>query len=92
MSVEPEEFDPDAVGPQIDIPEAPGPSDTNAPPELQRTFWLLVLMANVGLFALSLGVLFVVFRGRLQFGGSLTVIGVAALLIGYLRYRNHRNG
>ncbi len=91
MSVEPEETDPDAIGPRIDIPEAPDPSDTDVPPELRRTFWLLVLMANVGLFALSLGVLFVVFREQLRFGGSLIVVGMAALLIGYLRYRNHRN-
>lgn len=90
-SVEPDVFDPDSAESQIDIPEAPDPSDNDVPPELRRTFWLIVLMVNVGLLALSVGAMFVVFRGQLRFGGSLVVLGVFALLVAYIRYRNHRN-
>lgn len=88
-SVEPEEFDLDSSG--IDIPEAPDPTENDVPPGVRRTFWLIVLMANLGLLALSIGVMFAVFRGQLRFGGSLVVLGVFALLVGYFRYRNHRN-
>lgn len=88
-SVEPEEFDLDESG--IDIPEAPDPTENDVPPGVRRTFWLIVLMANLGLLALSIGVMFAVFRGQFRFGGSLVVLGLLALLVGYFRYRNHRN-
>lgn len=90
-SVEPDAFDPDSVESQINIPEAPDPSDNDVSPELRRTFWLIVLMVNIGLLALSLGAMFAAFRGQFRFGGSLAVLGVFALLVSYIRYRNHRN-
>ncbi len=98
-SVEPDAFDPTSVEPDafdldesgIDIPEAPDPTENDVPPGVRRTFWLIVLMANLGLLALSVGVMIVVFRGQLRFGGSLVVLGLLALLVGYFRYRNHRN-
>lgn len=90
-SVEPDTFDPESVESPIDIPEAPNPSDNDVSPELRRTFWLIVLMVNIGLFTLSVGVMVVVFWGQLRFGGSLVVLGVFALAVGYIRYRHHRN-
>lgn len=89
---EPDEFDPDSLGPEVDIPEAPDPSEVDISGELFRTFWLIVVMANVGLLATSLGVMLVAFRGEFRQGGLVFLIGVIALLFGYRRYRNYQNG
>jgi|AntRauTorcE11898_2_1112593.scaffolds.fasta_scaffold33982_3 hypothetical protein len=82
---EPEEFDPNSLGP--DIPEAPDPtsraSDIDA--ETRGLFWVLVLVANVALMAASLGVMFAIFRDQWVFGGQLTLVGV--ILGGYVYYR-----
>lgn len=69
----------------------PDPAENDVSSELRRAFWLIVVMANVGLLALSVGVMFVVFRGQLRFGGSLAAMGVLALVVGYRRYRHQRN-
>lgn len=90
-SVEPNVFDPNSVEPKIDVPQAPDPTDNDVSPALRRAFWLIVLMANVGLLALSIGVMFVVFQGQFRLGGSLVLLGVIALFVGYHRYRQHRN-
>lgn len=86
--IEPEETDPD-LGPEIPDVNPPdggffGPEDV--PEELLRAFWTLVVLFNVGLLATSLGVLVVVFQGRLYLGGGLLVAGLLALTRGSYRY------
>ncbi|WP_330632676.1 DUF7322 domain-containing protein [Halocatena halophila] len=96
------EFDPnsveppldDAAGPQVDIPDAPQPS-ASSPAErsdvsVARTFWLVVVMVNIGLFGLTVGLLYAFVRGRVQFGGAIAVFGVTALFVAYRRYRAFR--
>lgn len=86
---EPSEFDPDSLGPSVDTPEAPE-FDDDVDEELFRTFWATALMANFGLFAASLGLMYVVFRGRLRLGGTVFAVGALALLFGYRHYRGYR--
>ncbi len=96
------EFDPnsveppldDAAGPSVDIPAAPE-SSASAPggggdADVARTFWLVVVMVNVGLFGLTVGVLYAFIRGQGQFGGAVAMVGVAALVVAYRRYRAFR--
>jgi hypothetical protein len=66
--------------------------DINATNEVFRAFWAVALMVKVGLLATSLGLMFIVFRNQLRFGGGLFAIGALALLVGYRRYRNYQNG
>lgn len=82
---EPEEFDPNSLGP--DIPEAPDPTPqaSDIDPGTRGLFWGLVLVANVALMAASLGVMFALFRDQWVFGGQLTLVGV--ILGGYVYYR-----
>ncbi|MFW6435454.1 MAG: DUF7322 domain-containing protein [Halovenus sp.] len=82
---EPEEFDPDSLGP--DIPEPPDPSSVaeEVDTEVQGLFWGLVLVANVALMAASLGVMFAVFEGQWVFGSQLVLAGT--ILGGYVYYR-----
>ena len=87
-STEPEEVDPDGIGP--DVPEAPEPPDmteVDVDPGLQNRFWALVAVFNLALLAVSLGVMFVGFRGNWELGAQLTVAGVLLFGFGYYRYR-----
>lgn len=89
---EPNEFDPDSLGPSVDTPSTDVPElDDDVDEELFRTFWATVVMANVGLFAASLGLMFAVFRGQHRLGGLVFAIGVLALLFGYRHYRTYRS-
>ena len=82
---EPEEFDPDSLGP--DIPEAPDPTGQpgDVDSEVQGLFWGLVFVANVALIAASLGVMFAVFRDQWFLGSQLVLAGT--ILGGYVYYR-----
>jgi hypothetical protein len=89
---EPEEFDPDSLGPETPtaedlIPATPS-DDVDVDPAVERLFWWLVLVFNAALLALSLGVMFVLFQGQYAFGGQLTLVGVVLFAYGYYRYRN----
>ncbi len=88
-NIEPEEKEPD-LGPDIPAISPPdegflGPADT--PKDLLTAFWSLVLLFNIGVLATSLGVLVLVFQGRLRLGGGLLVVGLFALAHGLYRYR-----
>ncbi len=83
----------DGVDPDLgpDIPDARpsnegflGPED--ASDELIRAFWSLVVLIDVGLLAVTLGILVVVFQGRLYLGGGLLAVGLLALARGGYRY------
>lgn len=86
---EPEEPYADLADPEervsVDVP-----SSENVPKELFRAFWGLVAVFNVGLFATSLGVLLVAFRGEWVFGGAVLTTGLASLAYGLHRYRVYR--
>jgi hypothetical protein len=91
---EPDEFDPDSLGP--DPPDAAG---SNAPggtadvsDDLAGAFWASVLFVNVALGALSIGAMLIYFRGNHGAGLLAIAIGLVATL-GFARYyRNVRAG
>lgn len=79
----------------------PGPDDPEADrdlkqglqgisPETLRTFVVLAVLVQAGLFAGSLGVLLVAFRGQRLVGGALAVGGVSSLAISVAIYRRRR--
>lgn len=70
------------LAPSVDIPD-----ESDAGPRLQRRFWLLVLLFNVALMALSVGAMLAVFRGQWETGGSLVAAGVVLTGYGYHKYR-----
>lgn len=80
---EPDEFDPDSLGPDVPSPPEPG---TNS--EIITLFWKLVLVFNVALLGLSVGVMFIVFDGRWGLGLDLILVG--AVLFAYGAFRYHR--
>lgn len=69
------------------IPKANDYSEVDAPRELKQEFWAQVLLFNVALFALSLGLMFIGFRGEWKLGGGLVVVGLFAMVRGLGRYR-----
>lgn len=82
---EPEEFDPDSLGP--DPPEAPDPTSGDAlaateevPDGIFRAFWASVLLLNVAVAALSIGAMFIYFLGDYRTGAQAILIGVIAAL------------
>ena len=81
---EPEEFDPDSIGPDAPdttptLRESLGATEA-IPDELFRAFWASVLFLNVALAALSLGALFIYFRGDYETGVPALFIGAVAAL------------
>lgn len=67
----------------VDIPD-----ESEADPELFREFWSLVATINLGLFATSLGLLLVAFRGQWTVGGGVFLLGAASLAWAWWRYQN----
>jgi len=86
-------FDPESDGepdPESDLaPDIPDESDV--PEGLFRAFWSLVATINLGLFAASLGLMLVAFRGQLREGGAVFLLGAAALAYAGYRYREVRD-
>jgi hypothetical protein len=84
---EPEESDPEAIGPAI--PEAPDPTDEDVEVDsaLLVSFWRLVVLFNVALLLTSVGLLFLIFEGALVLGGQLLVAGLLVGVYGLYRYR-----
>jgi hypothetical protein len=82
-------MDPDEIGPSVEIPTAPDPTQTDATidPNLERLFWKLVLTFNVALFAFSLGPMLIFFRGEWAVGGAIFGLGIVTFAYGYYRYR-----
>lgn len=80
------------LAPQVDVPsvDAPDiPDGADAPAPLRRKFWTLVATFNVALLAVSLGLMFVAFRGRWQYGGGAVVLGLVLFAFGYRRYQRY---
>ncbi|MEF8902228.1 MAG: hypothetical protein V5A25_13565 [Halovenus sp.] len=85
---EPEEFDPNSLGPDVPTPPAT-PSDADS--EVRGMFWVLVLIANVALMAGSLGLMFIVFQGKWTPGAQLVVVGLVLGLYVYYRVRRFQS-
>lgn len=86
---EPDEFDPDSIGP--DPPASPGVTtdETDVDEQTFRSFWGAVVMANVGLFCSSLGLMLWYFRGQAVVGLALIVVGFGSLARTYITYRRY---
>ncbi|MDZ7746161.1 MAG: hypothetical protein U5K28_06490 [Halobacteriales archaeon] len=86
---EPEEFDPASLGPEIPsvgTGESSGVTAGDADEiaadvdeALARDFYSAVLLANVGLFGVTLGALLASVRGQFVFGGVVLLVGISAL-------------
>jgi hypothetical protein len=84
-------FDGESAEPDPEAALAPSvPEETNAPEGLFRAFWGLVATINLGLFAASLGLMLVGFRGQVREGGAVFLLGVAALAYAGHKYREVR--
>lgn len=59
-------------------------------PETLRTFVLLAVLVQAGLFVGSLGVMLVAFRGQWALGGALLVGGLLVLALSVALYRKRR--
>lgn len=83
----PEEGNPEAeYAPDI-------PDESAASPELQRTFWVTVAVANLAVLGVSVGLLLVGFRGNVTYGGGALAVGLVATAYAVARYRSFtRNG
>lgn len=91
---EPDEFDPDDLGP--DPPDATGANASgtrvDVSDDLVQAFWASVLFVNVALGALSIGAMLIYFRGNHWAGVPAIVIGLVAVLAFFRYYRNVRAG
>lgn len=91
---EPEEYDPEAElrDPESDsltIPEVTT-AETDVPPEVLKAFWVVVLLVNGAVLALSLGALVLVFEGDVTRGGALLAVGIMLFGSATYRYRRYR--
>jgi hypothetical protein len=96
---EPEEFDPDSLGPET--PEAP-----DVEPDLEETlgsidemddelvtaFWGAAVFLNVALAAVSLGLMLLYFRGDWRNGGGALLVGVVAAVFAARYYLGYTRG
>jgi hypothetical protein len=78
---EPEEFDPDSLG-----PPTPTPSDADFQSPAGSLFVKLVVVFNVALLALSLGPMLAYFRGQVALGSRIFLVGVVLFTYGTYRY------
>lgn len=64
----------------------------DVPIEIKREFLIQVVLLNIALFAFALGVMILYFRNTPEMGGGLVLVGVAAFLMTYRRYRRYAPG
>lgn len=101
---EPEEHDPEAdfhdpdadslTIPRVEPPAVREPGadlgGRDVPADVAQTFWIVVIVVNAAVLAVSLGVLLVVFRGETRTGGGLVVGGLVLFGLAYRRYQAFR--
>ncbi|MCL9815416.1 DUF7322 domain-containing protein [Natronocalculus amylovorans] len=63
---------------------------SNADPNTSRRFITAVILANVGLLAVSLSLMLIVFRSSFDVGGVLLLVGLLALGRTYQQVKSHR--
>ncbi|EMA06813.1 hypothetical protein SAMN05443574_105242 [Haloarcula vallismortis] len=78
---EPDEFDPESLGPDV-----PSPSDGGYSGDATGLFVRLVIVFNVALLALSLGPMLAYFEGQVDLGVRIFLVGVIAFGYGTFRY------
>lgn len=86
---EPDEFDPDSLGPDPPRPPQVGTGESDVDRETFRAFWGAVVMANVGLLLPSLGLMLWYFRGMSTWGPVLVAVGAVSLYRAYRTYRDY---
>ena len=89
---EPEEFDPQSLGPGIpEAPAAPDPTsgDVEVSAGLVKAFWAAVVFVNIGLLGVALGPMLVLFEGRTDAGVAAFLVGILSLVFAYRRYRGY---
>lgn len=64
----------------------------DVPEHLTQTFWFLVAVFNVAVFALAFGVMLIAFEGNWSLGGQITAAGAILFAYGYYRYRKYLAG
>ena len=85
---EPDEPDPEGTyGPEIPSVEAPDTSEIEVSPALAHAFWSTVISVNVGVLAVSLGLMGVYFEGWWRLGGGAVVLGIVLLGYAAVKYR-----
>lgn len=96
--LEPEEAGPDYENGNFDVepevptapsPDIPSPQDNyeDVDGDLRNSFWLLVLVFNISVFAVSIGVMLVGFGTHPRLGLQAFAVGVIFGLYGWYRYR-----
>ncbi|WP_255192027.1 DUF7322 domain-containing protein [Natronobeatus ordinarius] len=102
---EPEEHDPEAdfhdpdsdslTIPRVEPPAVREPGADlgggDVPADVVQTFWIVVIVVNAAVLAVSLGVMLVAFRGDTGTGGGLVVGGLVLFGLAYRRYRAFRH-
>ncbi|MEF8829769.1 MAG: hypothetical protein V5A49_12085 [Haloarcula sp.] len=78
---EPEEFDPDSLG-----PSPPKPTSGDFESDAAGLFVKLVIVFNIALLALSLGPMLAYFEGRVDLGTRVFLVGLIAFGYGTFRY------
>ena len=63
--------------------------DVNVDGETATAFWAAVIYVNVGLMLVAIGPMLAFFRGRMQVGALLVVLGSFALYRAYTVYRSY---
>lgn len=99
FDLEPSEYEPDEWDPESEFrdPDSSYPTiptvetaESDAPTELVKNFWIIVLVLNVAIFAVALGLMLIGFRGALDDGGVLILGGLVLFGLAYWRYRRFR--
>ena len=93
---EPDEFDPDSLGPDPpdstrSLRESLGATE-DVSDDLFRAFWASVLLLNVALAALSIGAMLIYFRGDYETGAPVLLIGTVAALATARYYWRFKTG
>lgn len=92
---EPAEFDPHSLGPSSSSGSLGSGEDYDVDDETFRSFYGAVVLANVGLFGVTVGPMLWFFRGETLLGGGLFLVGVVAIVRTYRiqqRYKARRRG
>ncbi|WP_243641387.1 DUF805 domain-containing protein [Natrarchaeobius halalkaliphilus] len=73
-------------------PEIPDslPEPSEVPADLRRTFWVIVLVVNAAVLAVSLGLILSLFNGLSTHGIALVVGGVVLFALAVRRYHNYQ--
>ncbi|SEQ52921.1 DUF7322 domain-containing protein [Natrinema salaciae] len=68
----------------------PSTAETDVPADVLQTFWVTVLVLNAAVLFVSLGLLLLIFEGRLTHSAILVAAGVALFGLAGRRYREFR--